>query len=232
MSKKNTERGVLTVEATIAYTIFMMVIMNILLLMRIVYVYALVQHAASQTAKELSMYSYLYQVSGVGDAVGQIQDGVAAGESQFNADAASIVNIYETLADGWDAGDGDAIAEDAENITKNPKKILQNVGSAIVGNASRDTVNAAFSELSRQMMAGYIAADSDGAGADEKLKDLQVIGGLEGLDFSSSSYFEDGQTIDIVVCYTLDPILPIDLMPEMNFMNRATIRGMSGSSMF
>ena len=49
---------------------------------------------------------------------------------------------------------------------------------------------------------------------------------------TSSSFFEDGKTIDIVVCYTLDPILPIDLMPKMNLMNRATIQGMSGSSIF
>ena len=66
----------------------------------------------------------------------------------------------------------------------------------------------------------------------EKLQDLQVIGGLNGLSFAGSKFFEDGQTIDIVVCYTLDPILPIDLMPEMNLMNRATIKGMSGSSIF
>ena len=52
------------------------------------------------------------------------------------------------------------------------------------------------------------------------------------MNFSASIFFEDGQTIDLVVCYTLDPILPIDLMPELNLMNRATIRGMNGSSIF
>ena len=232
MKGKNTERGVLTVEATIAYTIFMMAVLTILFLMRIVYAYALIQHAASQTAKELSMYSYLYQLSGIGDAAGQLQEGTEDGEARFNADAANIVSIYETLSDGWDAGDLASVEEDAGNITRNPKEILQNVAAAAAGTASRDAVNAVFSELSRQMMAGYIAADSGGEGADEKLENLQVTGGLDGLDFSSSRYFEDGQTIDIVVCYTLDPILPVDLMPEMNLMNRATIRGMSGNSMF
>lgn len=230
--QKRQNKGVLTVEATISYTIFMMVILTILFLMRIVYAYALVQHAVSQTAKELSMYTYLYHVSGVGDTVGELQSGTQSGEEKFNADAESVVKIYETLADGWDQGDAETVAGEGQKLTLNPKKILQNVGSAIVGNASRELVNQSFSEISRWMMAGYIAADSDGADADVKLKNLQVINGLKGLDFSASRFFEDGQTIDIVVCYTLDPILPIDLMPKMNLMNRASVRGMSGSSMF
>lgn len=233
MKKQNkNNKGVLTVEATISYTIFMIVILTILFLMRIVYAYGLVQHAVSQTAKELSTYTYLYQVSGVKDKVSQIQADAQSGEENFNADAGHVVKIYETLADGWDDGDLNTIQNEADGITTDPKKILQNVASAIVGNVSRDVVNKSFSEISRQMMAGYIAADSDGADADQKLQDLQVIGGLNGLSFAGSKFFEDGQTIDIVVCYTLDPILPIDLMPEMNLMNRATIKGMSGSSIF
>lgn len=232
MNRQKRNQGMLTVEATIAYTIFMMVILTILFIMRIVYAYALVQHAVSQTAKELSMYTYLYQVSGANSLVGQLQEGVKPGEDKFNADAQSVVNIYNTLTDGWDDGDMETIEGEWDNITKDPKQILKNVGSAIVSNASKDVVNASFSKIARLMMAGYIAADSDGAGADKKLTDLQVIGGLKGLNFSSSSFFEDGKTIDIVVCYTLDPILPIDLMPKMNLMNRATIQGMSGSSIF
>lgn len=230
-SKKD-DKGVLTVEATISFTIFMMVILTILFIMRIVYAYALVQHAVSQTAKELSMYTYLYQVSGLGGMVGELQDGAKKGEEKFNADAESIVKIYEELAGNWDSETLGTVKEEAGNLTTDPMKILGNVKDAIVGNASKDAVNKGFSEISRAMMAGYIAADSDGAGADQKLKALQVIGGLGGLNFSASSFFEDGQTIDIVVCYTLDPILPIDLMPEMNLMNRASIRGMSGASMF
>lgn len=232
MDEKKKSRGVLTVEATISYTIFMMVILTILFIMRIVYAYALIQHAVSQTAKELSTYTYLYQVSGAAGMADQVQSGAQAGEERFNADAGNIVKIYDTLSDGWDSGDLNTVQEAGENITTDPKAILQEIASAIVGNATRDVVNAAFSETSRLMMAGYIDADSDGAGADAKLKNLQVIGGLSGLDFSSSSFFEDKKTIDIVVCYKLDPILPIALMPEMNLMNRATVQGMSGSSMF
>jgi len=225
--RQKNSSGVLTVEATIAYTIFMMLILTILFIMRIVYAYALIQHATCQTAKELSMYSYLYQISGANDLVQQMGEASQAGEERFNADAENLVKIYQSLSEG-----NFNVSNEVGNLTKNPKEILKEFGSVLAGNATRDIVNGVFSEISRSMMAGYIAADSDGANADSKLKDLQVIGGLSGLNFTSSSFFEDGSTIDIVVCYTLDPILPIDLMPEMNFMNRATICGMGGSSMF
>ena len=128
MKKQERNRGMLTVEATISYTIFMMVVLTLLYIMRIVYAYALVQHAVSQTAKELSMYTYLYQVSGANSLVGQLQSGVQAGEAQFNADAQSVVNIYNTLTDGWDDGDIDTIEGEWDNITKDPACNLRKAG--------------------------------------------------------------------------------------------------------
>ena len=65
-----------------------------------------------------------------------------------------------------------------------------------------------------------------------KTTTLRVIGGLKGIDLSSSKFFENGTTIDIVACYTIDPLLPIKILPELNLCNRATVRGMSGSSIF
>lgn len=83
-SRKN--KGVLTIEASIAYSFFLMIVVTFLYLMRIVYTYGLVQHAVSQTAKELSMYTYIYQIAGVNDLNGQIQDGTAGGTESFNRD--------------------------------------------------------------------------------------------------------------------------------------------------
>ena len=57
-------------------------------------------------------------------------------------------------------------------------------------------------------------------------------GGLKGIDLSGSSFFEDGNAIDIVACYTIDPLFPLDIVPEINLMNRAYVIGMSGSNIF
>ena len=52
MKKCRKQRGALTIEASISYSIFMMIVVTFLYIMRIVYAYGLIQHAVAQTAKE------------------------------------------------------------------------------------------------------------------------------------------------------------------------------------
>lgn len=225
MNKRRNQKGVLTLEASISYSIFMMIIVSFLYLMRIVYAYGLIQHAVDQTAKELSMYTYLYQVTGMNEVYQDMKDSTSKRTEQFNKDAGEIVKLYETLQSG-------NYSEAKYDGTLNPKDILKNVGSALVSETSDEANRQMFKLIVKPMIAGYIGADSTGKSADERLKALRVIGGLDGLNLDSSSFFEDGQTMDLVVCYTIDPILPIDIVPELNFSNRAYVRGMSGKTVF
>lgn len=221
-SRKN--RGVLTIEASIAYSIFLMVIVTFLYLMRVVYTYGLVQHAVSQTAKELSMYTYIYQIAGVNDLNTHIQDSTAGGRESFNQDVEEVVKLYETFSSGDFSGSYEG--------TTDPVQILKNIGSVLLGEGSQELNKQMFQLIVRPMMEGYIGADSRGNSADERLKALRVIGGMGGFDYSASHFFEDGATVDLVVCYTIDPVFPIDIMPEMNLANRARVRGVNGKNVF
>lgn len=220
------KKGVLTIEACISYTIFLMIIVSMLYIMRIVYAYGLIQHAVSQTAKELSMYTYIYQVTGMNDAYQSIQNSTSGRKEQFNQDAENVISLYEALGSGIYNGQG-------YSGTTNPTDILKNVGSALLSEAAGEANQQLFEKmLVRPMISGYIGADSNGLSAGERLKALRIEGGMDGLDLSSSSFFEDGVTVDLVVCYTIDPLIPIDVMPELNLTNRACVRGMSGKSVF
>lgn len=221
-SRKN--KGVLTIEASISYSIFLMIVVTFLYLMRIVYTYGLVQHAVSQTAKELSMYTYIYQITGVNDLNTQIQDGTAGGTENFNRDVEEVVKLYETFSSGDFSGRYEG--------TTNPVQMLKNIGSVLLGEGSKELNNQMFQLIVRPMMEGYIGADSRGNSADARLKSLRVIGGMGGFDYSASHFFEDGATVDLVVCYTIDPVFPIDIMPELNLVNRACVRGVSGENVF
>lgn len=224
MKRTEKNRGVLTIEATISYSIFLMVIVTMLYIMRIVYAYGLIQHATSQTAKELSMYTYVYQVAGVNDLRGQIASGTSDRTDQFNADAGEVVKFYEAIC----AGDFNA----SYDGTTDPREILKNVGGALLGEAGKEANKQLFEAVVRPLMGSYIGADSKGNSANERLEALRIVGGLSGLNLDSSSFFEDGTTIDLVVCYTVDPLFPIDIMPELNLCNRAYVRGMSGENIF
>ena len=197
--------------------------------MKIVYTYGLIQHAVSQTAKELSMYTYVYQISGLSDLHGQIQDATSGRKDQFNTDADSIVKLYEIL----ESGNYNELQDYSYEGSTDPVQLLKDIMGAVVNEASKEAQNQAFAQLiARPMIAGYIGADSKGNSADQRLKTLRVIDGLSGIDLSASKFFEDGNTIDIVACYTIDPIMPIKIMPEINLCNRAVVQGMTGSSIF
>lgn len=220
--RKKDRRGSLTIEASISYSMFLMIIVSILYIMRIVYVYGLVQHAVSQTAKELSMYSYLYQVAGINDLNQQMAEATGTRSKQFNGDIEQITSFYNEFS----SGNLDA----RYNGTTDPREILKNIGGAMLGEAGREVNHQLFELVARPMIESYIGADASGNGADARLKALRVVGGLGGLNLNSSSFFEDGATIDLVVCYTIDPVMPVNILPEMNLANRACIRGMSGES--
>ncbi len=222
--KRRDRKGSLTIEASISYSIFLMIIVTILYIMRIVYVYGLVQHAVSQTAKELSMYSYLYQVAGLNDLNQQVAGAAETRTKQFNGDIEEVVQFYEEFS----SGNLDA----RYNGTTDPREILKNIGAAMLGEAGKEVNHQLFELVARPMIESYIGADARGNGADARLKALRVVGGIQGLNLNSSSFFEDGATIDLVVCYTIDPVMPVNILPELNLANRACIRGMSGDSVF
>lgn len=224
MRRKKDQKGVLSIEASISYSIFLMIIVTILYIMRIVYVYGLIQHAVSQTAKELSMYSYLYQVSGVSDLNQQIQQGTGERTKQLNGDIGEVVRFYQEFTSGN--------TTEKYNGTTDPQEIIKNIGAMLLGQAGREVNQQLMELVVRPLMESYIGADAQGNGADARLQALRVVGGLRGLNLNSSSFFEDGCTIDLIVCYTIDPVMPIDILPSMNLANRAYIRGMSGSSVF
>ena len=220
MNKKHS-KGALSIEASISYSIFLMVIVTILYIMRIVYVHGLIQHAVSQTAKELSMYSYVYQVAGVGDLNQQVSNATGDRTEQFNADIEEVVGFYESLSSG---------SIPSYNGTSNPEEFMKNIAAALAGEAGKEVNHQLFELAARPLLESYIGADSQGNGADARLKALRVVDGTAGLDLSGSKFFEDGCTIDLVVCYTIDPLMPIDILPELNLANRAYIRGVSGEN--
>lgn len=119
-----------------------------------------------------------------------------------------------------------------KSIASDPKKALKSVASVFVKGTAEKTKTFVGGELVRYMSAKYISSpDNSIENANKKLTDLRVIGGLEGLDFSSSKFFtDDSNDIDIIVCYTIKPIMPIDIIPEIHLVNRVKVRAWTGSN--
>ena len=169
------------------------------------------------------MYSYVYQAVGAGGLNQQVSDATGGRTEQFNADIGEVVGFYEALTSG---------SVPSYNGTTDPDELMKNIAAALAGEAGKEVTHQLFELAARPLLESYIGADAQGNGADARLKALRVVGGMGGLNLGSSRFFEDGCTIDLVVCYTLDPVMPIDILPELNLANRACIRGVSGENIF
>lgn len=66
-SKYNSNKGSVTMEASIVLSIFICVAISIAFFIKLVYTHEIMQHALNQTANEMSQLSYLYHVSGIKD---------------------------------------------------------------------------------------------------------------------------------------------------------------------
>lgn len=225
--KRRNQKGALTIEASISYSIFLMIIVTMLYLMKIVYTYGLVQHAVNQTAKELSTYTYIYHVSGVSGLYNDLQGASADRKKKFNDGMDSLAELYHILENAEFEKLDDYKYEGSKSLVD----IIKDTGGAVLNEAGENAHNALWENLAKPMIGGYIGADSKGHSADERLQTLRVKGGLDGINLSSSSFFEDGK-IDIVACYTIDPLLPLDILPELNLCNRACVQGVKGESIF
>jgi len=234
----------------------MLVFFTLIFLMRIVYTYEVVQHALNQSAKELSSYSYFYAVSGAADINGTIIGSTSGGIDKFNTGVGNVVDAYSSIVKlGGDIGNtasaaanGDiqdmlsgidatgrsysdlqsaypAAADTIKSVITDPVSAIKSVGSVLISGTNENVKTFLGGELTRALMSKYIKG---------KLEDLQVVGGLSGLDFSASKFWSPEQTSDIelTVCYTIKPILPIKVFNEINLVNRVRVRGWSGKSIF
>lgn len=251
------EKGSLTVEACISFVTFLLITCTLLGFIKVIYTYGLIQHALNQAVAELSEYSYIYCKT-LGDIDDTIQSATAAGTEKFNGDVDTLVNTYtsltdfagdvgDTVSDATDLninaleGDADLLEMDYEEVAEqigftravvndiitHPQTALKSLGSTFLNIANENIKTVAFGEITRALMSGYIKTDSKSS--DERLKGLQVSGGLSGLNFSGSSIMSDGsKDIDIVVCYTIDMNLPINFMNKVVLSNRAKVRVWGG----
>lgn len=256
------DKGSLTVEACLSLTIFLMVFLTIMYFVRIVFAYGIVQHSLNQVAKEFSSYTYYYQVSGLGDINDAIQNSTSAGTQNFNKNVGDMMDVYKefgNLGDGIaniskSASEGDlagiaesfsslsgntedftsAIStakEDIQKIVEDPMTAVKSLGGVLLNSGNEIGKTLICGEISRHLMAKYISADGYNA-ANERLEKLRIKGGLDGLNFSASSFWKSGNDVEFVVCYTINPVFPIKVVDELNFVNKVTVRGWGSNSLF
>lgn len=246
------EKGSITVEASIVMPIFICAVLSIAFFIRIIYVEKLVKHAIDETANELATYSYIYSISGlnekneqavdylkkqrelfdkqlesIGDSIDFIESSkkdVGQGLETFKSgDIEGIRGAIETAASK--KGDAREKAEALKLIFNSfkddPKKELISLACIFGDNAFKDIKPYAAQPIIRFFIKKHF---KDGKmDEDQRLRNLNVYDGFEGLDFSQSKLLDDNKSIELIVRYRINTALPINFLPRVNIIQRSVV---------
>ncbi len=211
------ETGSMTVEAALFVTIFLMAFLTMISFGQMTMAQIVMQHAINDSAMQISQYSYILTKTGVNAAMEE----TAGQAKKIRSDADEVFGAVSELSNAIDGvAGGDVTAEDVEGIIdavsnaegavdiaagyfKNPKGLLtgllamgkehveQRVATAILGRVTEGQVEAHFEAMTDQ--------------PDAWLEHIGIVGGLDGLDYSKSTYAAGGsKDIKIVVQFTVE----------------------------
>lgn len=237
--------GSASVEAAIIMPLIIFAFVSILFIIRIVSTYSRVQNALNQVASKMSYYSYIYAVSGLKQQHDELSDSIKNAAEELKNQTDAIKTFYksiESISD--DAGSflneqdkiesiqhllselenvrdsAGNIMETVNEILKDPFHEIQLIGLAFSDSLLSKSKTALFGVITKNMLKNNLSKNLR-ADAEKLEKILMIKGGIDNLDLSCSTFFNDNQTIDIIVEYTVKP--GIHLVPEIKLRNRACV---------
>jgi len=246
LSKTSVSKGAVTLEAAIVLPVVLCAFFSVVFLIRAAYTYSLIHHALSETALEMASAGYIYNISGIRDLHDTVRNTIND-RTEFLEDQAGIVvdafgYLYGSDSDlpantGWNpAGPGledveekfSRIFDYTKDIAADPLDEIKTIACCIAGGTFDDMKTQLFIPIVRLYMKKHLVTD-DITDAEERLRSLNVVDGLSGLDFSGSSFLSDrNEDIDIVVRYRIRLPLPIRFTGDLEIVQRARARAWLG----
>lgn len=90
--------GAATVEAIVSFSCFLFVVFTILTTVKYCRAQALISNAVDSAAKELSQYSYFYEMSGLGKVSKALGDNASVGADNINSVVGTLDTFYGTVS--------------------------------------------------------------------------------------------------------------------------------------
>ena len=238
-------RGTATVEAAIVLPLVILAFTSIISIIRIAGTYERIQHALNQVASELSQYSYLYAVSGLKEQHDTLYDNITEAKEKIMEQQNTVSAFYESLHtltnDIPSYGKSDknirslydtiqnirntdssleVLSQEAEKVLKDPMGEIRLISLALSDTLFGKTKTALMEIITKSMLEARLSKELSVSVKDLDNR-LRIQDGIEGLDLSSSTFFNDMETIDLIVEYTVKPMPDFILLPEIRLRNRA-----------
>ena len=187
--KWKNSKGSLTVEALLFLIPFIMAVCTIINAGRFIQAEVLIHHAATQTAKQISAYSYVLTKAKISEKMQRTN-----GKSEkFAADVENATSSIEGLADA--VGDMDSLVEGVFSLAKSEGR--KSLMTQIAGELTEENIKRSLRLMTDD--------------PDEFLSSIGIEGGLSGLDYSKSEWLTKGEeekgNVRIVVEYTMKNVM-------------------------
>ncbi len=198
------ERGSITLEAAIFLSLFLMGYLAFLSLIQVGRAQMILQYTLNETAKELSQSSYILTKTGI---VGQsIQTGQKSREFQGKTQELldSVMEFGGAVAEGGDVIQSAEVAYDnIEDYFSNSDDIIQGVIAVVKNTAGGMAKEWAVSQVCRgslKKQLRYLTSQDP----DTYLKNLGIQGGVDGITFEGTTWFDTSRELDIVMTYRIE----------------------------
>lgn len=204
MEKIKKEQGTIIIEATLSLTFFMFAILTIYSMFHVCLAQARISAALNATAKEISQYAYVYDLTGLNEKQASIAANSGAAQTILSDDLSQVDDLY-TAFSGIATGAIDIIGN-ADNTESFLYYVLNQGIDAVKGGIT--------GELSRMLIRKHFGNDPD-----KFLKGLGIEKGMSGLSFIKSRIFSSGKENDVVldVRYQVTVVKLLDVDLKLNF---------------
>lgn len=218
------QKGVVIIEASIALSAFMFLIVTILSIVNICYAQAKIGTALNESAKEISEYSYLYALTGLNEKQKQIFGDTQGTRTQIDQSIQGIGDLYDSFHAGGEDASHININNLSESIDNIDKDIQEGKEAASQLNTVFDSIaddpkafvvglaklcgSGAYDAAKSRLIAAPVAKcmtkrhlkTSHNGDCEEFLESLGVVEGadgkyIDGIDFTGSTLFPDGNSI-------------------------------------
>ncbi len=148
MKKRKSQKGSITIEATVGLTAFIFVIVSIFSFINICRAQMVVSLAVDATAKEMSQYSYFYGLSGLQSVADVLEE--SSGEAK--SDTNELIGYTKTMCTGLSS-----IGGEMKNVAGNVGQAGEEIGNA----ASLESALTSIQQTAKNMQASAQNMKSD-----------------------------------------------------------------------
>jgi len=218
-------RGSLTVECLLFLIPVMCAFFTLVNVSRYIQAEMVIHHAITQTAKQISVYSYVLTKTGISERI----QGTARKSEKFKTTTAetidsvtSFVDAVGGLGNGMDIpaqvnqviDTGQTAYDSVTEYFSDPKEILSGVLAIAKAEGEKMILTYVTGCIARGCIRESLGRITDDP--DRYLEQLGVVDGMEGLDFSQSEWMantEGKPNVEITVTYTMRNLM----FPQFDF---------------